>query len=537
MRLSARILLPSWLMLAALLAGGAAFYLHQARQEAALRAEAERMTQATVLAGTLDADATAIQFNLLSYRGSRRQAHLDEILRLDRDMARAIDAYVLLADDDGERALLKRYIDSRNEILNLRVDFVRAIQSGDEARVQPAYERWALQRAKTGANREDLTGYRMRSFAESLHAANARSERYLRLAGLGIAAAFLGVLLYATYVAKHVTQPLGDLFAGIEHLGDGTLEARLDPRLEQARDEFGSLARAFNAMAGRLDASHRKLAAEIVQRNAAEEALRQSRDQLEIRVQQRTEALARANRALQEEVTEHQRAVGELARRNEELAQFNHIASHDLQEPLRMVAGYVHLLARRYRGQLGPEADEFIAYAVEGAERMQSLIGDVLVYTMVGNSGHALRPVDANRALLAACDGLEKRLTLCGGSVSHEPLPTVTADEAQLVQVFAALLDNALEFRDEAPPRIRVSASRAGEFWEIAVADNGLGIEPEYHERIFRIFQRLHPRSRHPGNGMGLALCQRIVERFGGGIRVESTPGQGATFRFTVPAL
>jgi signal transduction histidine kinase len=537
MRLSTRILLPSFLLLAAALAGGVALLDYQRKQEAALRADAALVERAAALASNLGSDNAAIQFNLLAYRIDRRQARLDDIARLDRDMARAIDAYALLAGEAGERALLKAFIDRRNEILHLRIGLVRAVQSGEAAPIQAAFDIWALQRLQVNAALEDLIGYRLRIFGEAVRAAAARSTDFMRLTGLGIVAAFLGVLAYAAWVAKGVARPLADVLDGIERLGGDTLEARLDARLERPRDEIGGLARAFNAMAGRLDASHRQLTAEMVRRNAAQEALRQANSLLELRVQQRTEALAQANRTLQEEVAERERAAAALRRRNEELAQFNHIASHDLQEPLRMVTGYVQLLARRYRGRLDAEADTFIGYAVEGAERMQSLIRDVLAYSLVDNSGRELRPVDANRALQAAQDDLESRLALYGGSLAHDPLPTVTADEAQLTQVFAALIDNALKFSGAEALRITVSASRTGDLWEFVVADNGIGIAPEYHERIFRIFQRLHPRERHPGNGLGLALCKRIVERFGGDIRVTSAPGEGATFRFTVPAV
>ena len=537
MRLSTRILLPSFLLLAAALAGGVALLDYQRKQEAALRADAALVERAAALASNLGSDNVAIQFNLLAYRVDRRQARLDDIARLDRDMARAIDAYALLAGEAGERALLKAFIDRRNEVLHLRIGLVRAVQSGEAAPIQTAFDTWALQRLQVNAALEDLIGYRLRIFGEAVRAAAARSADFMRLAGLGIVAAFLGVLAYAAWVAKGVARPLAGVLDGIERLGGDTLEARLDARLERPRDEIGGLARAFNAMAGRLDASHRQLTAEMVRRNAAQEALRQANSRLELRVRQRTESLAEANRALKAQMAERERAAGELKRRNEELAQFNHLASHDLQEPLRMVAGYVQLLARRYRGRLDAEADTFIAYAEEGAERMQSLIQDVLAYSQVDNGGSALRPVDAERALRAACDRLESRLAESGGRVSHDPLPTVTADAAQLAQLFAALIDNALRFRGDAPPRIRVSACRAGDLWEFAVADNGIGIAPEYHARIFRIFQRLQPRERHPGNGLGLALCKRIVERFGGGIRVMSAPGEGATFRFTVPAV
>ncbi len=537
MRLASRILLPPFLLLAGALAGGSALYAYQRGLAQALNAEAQRVERAAALVGDLAADAANIQLRVLSYRLDRRQAHLDDILRTDRAIAQAIDAYALLAIDEQERGLLKAYIDRRNEILHLRLGLVRAVQEDSEESVRVAFERWMLQRSMVNATLDDLIGFRFRSYSESVRGATEQGARFMRWAGLGIVIAFSVVLLYALYVTKRVAHPLGELLAGIEGLDSGTLDARLEERLARPKDEIGGLARAFNAMAGRLAASYRKLEAEIAERGRAQEALRQAHDLLELRVRQRTEALAEANRALQDEVAERKRAALELRRRNEELAQFNYVASHDLQEPLRMVSGCVQLLARRYRGRLDAEADTYIGHAVEGAERMQSLIRNVLAYTLVGNSGRELRPVDANRALQAAIERLAVNIARAGATVTHDRLPTVTADQALLVDVFQALLDNALKFRGAEPPRIHVSASRDNSHWQFAVTDNGIGIEPQYQERIFRIFQRLHSREAHPGNGMGLALCRRIVERFGGQIAVESAPGRGATFRFTVPSL
>lgn len=239
-----------------------------------------------------------------------------------------------------------------------------------------------------------------------------------------------------------------------------------------------------------------------------------------------------------------------LERSNKELEQFAYIASHDLQEPLRMVASYTQLLAKRYKGQLDQDAQDFIGYAVDGAMRMQRLINDLLTYSRVQTQGKSFGPVDAHSALGMALVNLAAAIEESGAIVTNDDLPMVKADHTQLVQLFQNLIGNALKFRGEARPHVHVSVERGtadpapasgrppqSDFWTFSVRDNGIGIEPPYFERIFVVFQRLHGQAKYPGTGIGLALCKRIVERHGGRIWVESAAGQGATFHFTLPGV
>jgi PAS domain S-box-containing protein len=225
--------------------------------------------------------------------------------------------------------------------------------------------------------------------------------------------------------------------------------------------------------------------------------------------------------------------VEELNRSNEELGQFAYIASHDLQEPLRMVASYTQLLSRRYKGKLDADADDFIAFAVDGATRMQRLIQDLLAYSRVGTKGKNLHDTSSEDALQQAVVNLRGAIKESGALVTHDPLPIVLADDGQLTQLFQNLVGNAIKYQRPGIPRVHVSAARkGGKKWIFSVKDNGLGIDSQYFERIFGMFQRLHKREEFAGTGIGLAICKKIVERHGGTISVESQPGQGSTFHF-----
>jgi PAS domain S-box-containing protein len=225
----------------------------------------------------------------------------------------------------------------------------------------------------------------------------------------------------------------------------------------------------------------------------------------------------------------------ELRNSNEELEQFAYIASHDLQEPLRMVASYTQLLARRYKGRLDADADEFIHYAVDGTQRMKRLIEDLLIYSRAGKSVPELTEVSADRALDQALRSLQESITESGARVVRGNLPRVLTSEGQLEQVFQNLIGNAIKYRNERAPEIRITARDIENEWIFSVADNGIGIDPQYFERIFLVFQRLHGRREYEGTGIGLAICKRMLLRMGGRIWVESEPGQGATFFFSLP--
>ena len=225
----------------------------------------------------------------------------------------------------------------------------------------------------------------------------------------------------------------------------------------------------------------------------------------------------------------------ELARSNADLAQFAYVASHDLQEPLRIISSYSQLLARRYKGRLDADAVEFLTFMVDGCGRMQTMINDLLAYARIDSGGGRFDNVDLNEALAHASDNLRALISERGVELHATSLPTVRADESQMVQLFQNLLANAIKFNNNTPARVWVSCARNEEEEICTVADNGIGIDRRFHERVFKPFQRLHSNEEYPGTGIGLALCRRIVERHGGRIWLEAEPGRGTRISFALP--
>jgi PAS domain S-box-containing protein len=226
-----------------------------------------------------------------------------------------------------------------------------------------------------------------------------------------------------------------------------------------------------------------------------------------------------------------------LRRSNEDLRQFAYAASHDLQEPLRMVSLYSQMLAKRYKGRLDADADQFIEYTTSGANRMHALVHDLLAFTQVGEGlNEVVKPVDSNVIFEKTIAGLESLLKASNATATHDSLPMVLVHSPHLMQLFQNLIGNSLKYRSDEAPAIHISAQRDGDQWVLSVKDNGMGIHPKYHRRIFGIFKRLH-RDEYPGTGIGLAICSKIVDRYGGRMWVESEVGKGANFFFTLPGV
>jgi signal transduction histidine kinase len=255
-----------------------------------------------------------------------------------------------------------------------------------------------------------------------------------------------------------------------------------------------------------------------------------------------TEKLAQTNTALETEIAERLEAerkleqlTTELQRSNRELEQFAYVASHDLQEPLRAVAGYTQLLVQEYQNRLDESAQEYMTYVIDGAMRMQQLIQDLLAYSRVSTRTQAFVSIDGNAVLRQAVNNLQVAIAESNATITHDPLPQVNGDKTQWLQLFQNLIANAIKFRREEPPQVHIMAESKDREWLFSVRDNGIGIKPQYLDRIFEIFKRLHTRREFPGTGIGLAMCKKIVERHGGRIWAESQPGVGTTFYFTIP--
>lgn len=406
--------------------------------------------------------------------GEEQQEYLDRVRRNHAVLGKLFTALVGIRDERG------RYTD-----LSLR-DYAEGLLTGQ-----------LLIRAR------DITsaGVRLLKSINEEISARERSAFFTVLFLITALTAFIGTA--SLLLTRAVARSLSALARGTEIIGSGDLSFRIRMREE---DEIGDLARSFDSMAGRL------------------QSITVSRDDLAREVEERKRIEGRLREALEG-----------LEASNKDLEQFAYVASHDLQEPLRMVSSYVQLLGRRYKGKLDRDADEFIAFAVDGALRMQGLINDLLTYSRVSTRGKPFGPVDCNRVIGEATDNLRLSIRESGAIVTHDPLPTIRADSAQMAQLFQNLIGNALKFRGGQPPRVHAAAEEKEEEWVFRVRDNGIGIEPRFFERIFLVFQRLHGGGEYPGTGIGLAVCKRIVERHGGRIWVESRPGEGSTFYFTIP--
>lgn len=345
------------------------------------------------------------------------------------------------------------------------------------------------------------------SSASAYAGINQTLQRNLALLGM---AALLAIGAAWFFGDWFVVKGVRVLVQATQRLGAGDLSART--RIPHSGGEVNQLAGSFDRMAESLE-----------QREG-------ERRRAEAELALRADDLARSNVALE-------RTNADLARSNSELEQFAYVASHDLQEPLRMVSNYTQLLARRYEGKLDGDADDSIAFAVDGAKRMQSLINDLLAFSRVGTRGKDLAPTDANAVLAQTLVNLQPAIEESGAKVTSDPLPTIAGDDGQRMQLLQNLIANAIKFRGEEPPAIHISASEQGNDYLFSVRDNGIGLDPQYKDRIFVIFQRLHGRDQYPGTGIGLAICRKIVERHGGRIWVESEPGKGATFFFTLACV
>ena len=368
------------------------------------------------------------------------------------------------------------------------------VQAGQPVRVSPMLGKQLFDdlRGSLDGLRRDLD----RAAADARGDLNAAASR-LQLVGLLVAVGLVTLLLVLAFGLRRVVlQPLSVLTGEVRRVAGGDFEAEVR----------GTGPREIVALGADVEAMRRQIVAEF--------------------------------HALRDTTTRLDERTAELERSNIELEQFAYVASHDLQEPLRKVASFTQLLERRYKGQLDERADQYIAFAVDGAKRMQVLINDLLAFSRVGRLTREHVEIAAGELVDQALANLSIAIEESGATVTvAEDMPPVFVDAALLVGVFQNLIGNALKFRGERPPEVTVSCADAGDEWEFCVADNGIGIEPEYADRIFVIFQRLHPKDAYPGTGIGLAMCRKIIEYHGGRIWLDTSVDSGTVFRFTLPKI
>jgi signal transduction histidine kinase len=360
--------------------------------------------------------------------------------------------------------------------------------------------------------REDATG-ELESAADSVN-----------LALLGIAIAFaLVIVLLAIGLRRAAIRPVARLAEEVRLVARGDFDHLVE---QSGPREVRELGADVNVMRERILSDLSAVRVAHAELDSRTQDLERSNAELDTR----TQDLERSNAELDTRTKD-------LERSNAELEQFAYIASHDLQEPLRKVASFCQLLERRYKGKLDERADQYIAFAVDGAKRMQILINDLLAFSRVGRIVRESVEVSCDAVLEQALANLADAVERTGASVESDDLPTVSAEIPLLTAVFQNLVGNAIKFRGEEPPKVRITVRRDGGFWEFAVADNGIGIDPEYAERIFVIFQRLHNKADYPGTGIGLAMCRKIIEYHGGTIWLDTTVESGSRFCFTLPVI
>jgi signal transduction histidine kinase len=458
---------------------------------------ADRLDPAIASASRLDAAVVDQEAGVRGYLLGRRQALLAPYrsgLATERGTLAELDR--LISDEDrtglrGELSTVRARADAwRTGYAAPVIARVRAGQAGQAAsRAAEGRAPFDALRGAVRALQGDLAA--ARTAARSRLAHDAALVTVVVVASTALL--LLGIALAGWALSRHVIRPIGALAERVRGVAGGDYDQPV----------------------------HTEGAREIVDLGVDTEAMR-------ARIVEEVRAVERAREEL-----DRQRA--DLQRSNAELEQFAYVASHDLQEPLRKVASFCQMLERRYAGQLDDRADQYIHYAVDGARRMQDLINDLLAFSRVGRLGHKRERVDLNALLERTAANLGPRAEETGATIESGELPTVVGDPGLLALVLQNLVGNALKFHGDEPPRVRVDARRDGDAWEISVADNGIGIEPEYAERIFVIFQRLHTRATYEGTGIGLAMCRKIIEYHGGRIWLDTDAQPGTTFRFTLP--
>lgn len=521
--------------------------LHDGEVQGGPGAERRRVLVISIAVMTLVSLAVGTIFVVRLYRTAFEQ-HRQHLTNIVESQARLIEAVarfdMIFSAEDVEggswAATLSQIEDAhaRSSGLGETGEFVLARQDGDEVTFLLTNRYAGFESREPVTSRSELAEPMRRALAGesgTVIGLDYRGETVLAayqpvaVFGVGIVAKMDLAETRAPFIRTGLVAAGGAL--AIVALGSILILLGVNPLIQRSEQRTEELSTAYDRLTG-----------EISERVEAEDALRELAHTLEQRVTERTAALEASRTAALNMMQDEQesrknlaRTAMELERSNADLEQFAYVASHDLQEPLRMVASFTQLLAQRYHGKLDADADDFIEFASDGARRMQQMIQGLLDYSRIGRHETAYEATDTGAVVGEVLDTLCVPIAESGAVINQHSLPTVQADATQLARVLQNLISNATKFRSNGKPEIDIGAEHRDREWMFWVRDNGPGIDPQYAERIFLIFQQLQAQSVHGGTGIGLAICKRIVERGGGRIWVESAPGKGSTFYFTIP--
>lgn len=484
--LSRQSLVPGVLVLSMLCLALGFLLVMAMREREDLARTTELLKQKTVLMHQINDARREKQRALLSYRFDRRAIYLKALARTESEFQHLVERLERNVTSERERELITSLNQIRARTLSIQDSLVRSIQSGSEEEITAAFHQWTIVSRKLEALLADLTALGIRSLDTELAQMDQTRMGALLAVGITLALALALVLLFGLVARRRVVTPLLEMTRVAQAIAKGDLSLRVSG--VERNDEIGHLGTAINDM----------------------------------------------TRALQDARRDLERNLEELKRSNSDLQQFAYVASHDLKEPLRMMALYAQILERDLGPTLSPKAKDAIKHVTSGAARMRALIDDLLAYSRVSGA-EAIESVDCNELVESVKRDLLRAVSESGASIKVERLPVVFANPLLLAQLFENLVSNALKFRGESPPQILISAREEPAQWVISVADNGIGIRREHWDKIFVIFQRLHTHDRYPGTGIGLAICKKIVERHGGRMWVESTEGKGSVFSFSLP--
>lgn len=487
MTVAQKILLPYFVLLTLVIGVLSYVFIRGWEEQRSLQHATEKLKRQNSVLTELNNLRRERQRAVLSYRFDRDPAYITYLRKTDSMVSSMVLELQRSTKTRRERALVTNIREARDSYLIFRDSYLRTIQINDQSRINLSYTRFINHVERLDALFSDLTVLTVKSLDRNIAQIDrVRKESLLVVLGFG----FLGITMIVVFgyaTRRHLVLPLVEMTKTANAISKGDLNQRL---AETHRpDEVGTLARAFNDM---------------------------------------SRSLATAKTTLEEKLSE-------LKRSNRDLQQFAYVCSHDLKEPLRMVGLYTQLLKKQSELRLDAESRESLTYIVEGAARMQSLIDDLLLYSRISEGDESFEIVDINRIVGLVKEDLRVAISESGTEIYTEPLPELWGQPTLLVQLFENLLSNAIKFKGELSPSIHISCRKDDGQWIFSVSDNGIGFNPEFSDKIFVIFQRLHARSTYPGTGIGLAICKKIVERHGGKIWVDSTPGRGSTFSFSIP--